>query len=225
MTHQAMPKPWRRGLAAVGVGLLLGATSACSSGGDNGSKENTSPSDTPSSSSTISDSPSESGTSSSSADPTDEGGYAPLPDCGQFATSVVKGKDVTEGDSEPGKICRFAVGPADEPVAVQLAFIVRGGGDWPEKFKAKTLNTILSQAGDDDRDWVSKATELKLDKKAGFTYGVKFHQTLGKAERTQYRLFTFAKNGDLLQCYTNAPAKSLHSFESWCGDVLTAIKP
>lgn len=224
MTQQVMRKPWRTGLAAVGVSLLLGATSACSSS-DNGSKDTPTPSDTPSTSSTTSESPSETATSSATDDPTDAGGYAPLPDCGQFATSIVKGKDVTEGDSEPGKICRFSVGPVDKPVAVQLAFIVRGGGDWPKKFKAKTLNNILSHAGDDDRDWVSKTTELKLKKKAGFTYGVKFHQTLGKAERTQFRLFTIAKNGDLLQCYTNADEKYVAKFEDWCGDVLTAIKP
>jgi hypothetical protein len=207
------------------VSLLLGATAACSSGGDNGSEDDPSPTDTPSSSSTASESPSGSATSSTSTDPTDEGGFAPLPECSEFATSIVKGKEITEGDSEPGKICRFSVGPTDEPVAVQLAFIVRGGGDWPKKFKAKTLNTILANAGDDDRDWVSKTTELKLGKKADFTYGVKFHQTLGKAERTQFRLFTVADNGDLLQCYTNADEKYVPQFEDWCGEVLTAIQP
>lgn len=228
MTQQVMRKPRQmlhRRLAVAGVSLLLGATAACSSGGGSSSEDDPTPTDTPSSSSTASETPSTSATTSTTSDPTEEGGYAPLPDCGQFATSIVKGKDVVEGDSTPGKICRFSVGPADDPVAVQLAFIVRGGGDWPAKFKAKSLTKILASAGDDDRDWVSKTTELKLPKKSDFSYGVKFHQTLGKAERTQYRLFTFAKNGDLLQCYTNAPEKSLDAFEGWCGDVLTAIKP
>lgn len=224
MTHQVMRKPWRGAFAAAGVSLLLGATAACSSGTD-GSTDDPSPTDTPSSSSTTSESPTESATSSTSSDPTDAGGYAPLPDCSQFATSIVKGKPVNAGDDEPGKICRFSVGPADDPVAVQLAFIVRGGGDWPKKFKAKSLNKILAAAGDDDRDWVSDTTELKLPKKSDFTYGVKFHQTLGKAERTQFRLFTFAKNGDLLQCYTNAAEKYVDAFEDWCGDVVTAVKP
>lgn len=232
MTQQVMRKPsqsrsWTRGTAAVAVSLVLGATAACSSSDGGDSSDDPSPSDSVSSSSTASESSSTSTSPSSttSEDPTEDGGYAALPDCAEFATSIVKGKEVTEGDSTPGKICRFSVGPADDPVAVQLAFIVRGGGEWPKKFKAKTLNKVLSEAGEDDRDWVSKTSELKLGKKAPFSYGVKFHQTLGKAERTQYRLFTFAKNGDLLQCYTNAPAKSLDAFEDWCGEVLTAIKP
>lgn len=223
MTQQVMRNPWRRSLAAVAVSLLVGSTAACSSGDDDPDADST-PTESASSSSTASESPSASTSPSSttSEDPTDAGGYAPLPDCADFATSVVKGKDVTEGDSTPGKICRFSVGPEDDPVAVQLAFIVRGGGDWPEKFKAKKLNKILSEAGDDDRDWVSKTKKIKAK---GFDYGVQFHQTLGKAERTQYRLFAFAKNGDLLQCYTNAPKKSLDAFEDWCGDVLEAIQP
>ncbi|MEZ0579717.1 hypothetical protein [Nocardioides sp. MH1] len=227
MTQQVIRKPLRHGVAALAVTLLVGATAACSSDGGDKKSDDDSPSDGTSTSATATDtaSSSSSPTSTSSADPTENGGYAAMPDCSQFATSVVKGKDVVEGDSTPGKICRFSVGSADDPVAVQLAFIVRGGGDWPKKFKAKDLNTILASAGDDDRDWVSETTELKLKKKADFDYGVRFHQTLGKAERTQFRLFTFAKNGDLLQCYTNADEKYVDSFEDWCGDVLKAVQP
>ncbi|KAA1421442.1 hypothetical protein F0U44_03900 [Nocardioides humilatus] len=225
MTQQVM---WKRALAAGAVSVLLGSTAACSSGGDNDSKDDTTPTDGASTSTSASESssPSNTPTSTTSVDPTDKGGYKPLPECSEFATSVVKGEDIAEGDSEPGKICRFSVGPEDDPVAVQLAFIVRGGGDWPEEFDEDKLTTILSEAGEDDRDWVSETTRIKgMLKAKGFDYGVQFHQTLGKAERTQYRLFTFAKNGDLLQCYTNAPAKSLEKFEDWCGDVLEAIKP
>lgn len=224
MNQLVMWKPGKRMLAALSMSLLLGATAACSdSGGGTDSKDDSSPTDASSSADeTESSDATPSATESSTVDPTTEGGYKPLPDCGKFAQPIVKGAKITEGDSTDGEFCRFSLGSEADPKGVQLAFIIRGGGQWPAKFKADDLNTILSEAGDDDRDWES--TTKKIEAK-GFTYGVRFHQTLGKAERTQLRLFAFAKNGDLLQCFTTADEKYLDKFEDWCGDVLEAIEP
>lgn len=202
---------WRRGLVATGTALLLGLT-ACSGSGESDADDDASPSDSPTSESTEE-------TSAPTPGPPEEekGGWKLMPECSELAQSIVPDEEVTEGESAEGRSCRFQIG--DGSLGIQLAWISRGG-DYPEKFKAEEINQLLAESRDDEREWESTVEEIDAP---GWAYGVRFDETLHKAERTSFRLFAFSKNGDLLNCLTTADEKHLDEFRSWCGEVKKAV--
>ncbi|KAA1427453.1 hypothetical protein [Nocardioides antri] len=212
---------WRRGLAAAGASLLL-AVSACSeSGGSSDAADDASTSDSPMTESTE-ESTGTTAPPSPTGDPSKEGGWKFLPDCAELAESIVPGEELVEGEASEGRSCRFTLGSEDDPLGTQFVWITRGGGEYPKKFKKAEVTEALSEAGQDDREWVSSVEEIDAP---GWAYGVRHDETLGKSERSSYRLFAFSRNGDLLNCYTSIDEEHLDAFLSWCDDVKAAVSP
>lgn len=218
---------WKRSLAALGATLLLGLT-ACGSSDDGGDAgEDPSVSDSASSDGTGGDDPTDEESSDASApqttkDTTKDGGFKYLPECEELSRSVVDGKDVADVEELAGRTCRFTIG--DPVVGRQIVWIARGGGDWPTSFKAEELDAKLSEAADPgDKKYTTSVTEIDVPQ--GWDYGFQFDETIGKTERSSYRLMAFARNGDLLHCHTSASDADLDAFRSWCDEILTAVQP
>jgi hypothetical protein len=218
---------WKRSLAAAGVALLMGL-SACSSDDPSDAGDDPSSSDTPTSSESTdgttdegTDEPSESTSETGKNDPR-EGGWKALPDCSEFAESIVEGQDIEQGDQVEGKTCRYDVG-TERVIGRQVVWLTVHGGDWPTKFKADKLNALLSGAADQgEGDYSSTVEKIKAP---GWTYGIKFEEKVGGKKRSTYRLFAFADNGDLLNCNTGLAAAKLGDFVDWCDTVKEAVTP
>lgn len=218
---------WKRSLAALGACALLGLT-ACSGSDDGDAKDDTSPTgsaatDRGSDSTDATDATDETdGGPSTTVDPADHGGWKVLPDCNDFAESIVDGEDLVDGEQVPGKSCRFTVGE-DPVIGRQIVWIARHGGGWPTKFKAAALNEKMAEAADPgDTRYRSSVSEIDA---RGWDYGTQFDEVVGKTERTSYRLFAFSENGDLLSCHTSIGDADLKAFRAWCDRVKDAVTP
>jgi len=213
---------WKRCAAAVGATVLLGL-SACS-GSDDSSDAGA---DTSSSATATIERPTGRSSDSSAplsttTDPSENGGWKALPDCSEFARSIVEDQDVAEGEQVEGTVCRYDIG-SDRVIGRQVVWITRHGGDWPTTFKKTKLNDKLAEAADPgDGDFSSSVNEIDAP---GWTYGIQFTEQIGKNEWTAYRLFAFSDNGDLLSCNTGISDIDLDAFLGWCDEVKAAVTP
>lgn len=221
---------WRRTLAAVAASLLLGGLAACaaSGGGSDGPGEPTfadeTSSDSPGSDAYDPAPPSstETSTHASTPAPTEDGGFKALPDCDDLAQSIVDGADIVDDEEVEGRSCRFTVG-ADPLLGRQSVWIVRGGGGWPTELEADVVNDKLAEYFDTgDGSYRSSVTKVAAP---GWSYGVEFTERLSEGRRTSYRLFSFAENGDLLNCHTSVTDADLDAFLAWCDAALAAVQP
>lgn len=217
---------WKRSLAALGACLLLGLGACSSSDGDGDAKDGQPSSDSTASddmSDQTDDESSEASEPQTTSDPTKDGGFKFLPECDEFARSIVDGEDVADQDQVDGRSCRFTIGE-ERVVGRQNVWIARGGGSWPKKFKADELNEMLAGAADPgDKKYESSVSEIDVPR--GWAYGLRFDEKIGVVERSSYRLLAYAENGDLLICHTSVSDADLDAFRTWCDDVLEAVQP
>lgn len=219
---------WKRSAVAVAAAVVLGLT-GCSGSGDSDADDDPSSSDSPTSAESTStsdstedatDEPEGTDDPSSTDTPAREGGWKPLPDCAEFAESIVEDEEIAEGEQVEGKTCRYDVG-TDRVIGRQVVWITVHGGDWPTKFKAAKINNLLADAADQGDGKYSSS--VKKVKARGWSYGIKFSEKIGDKKRTSYRLFAFAENGDLLSCNTGLAAAELEDFVEWCDTVKDAV--
>lgn len=212
---------WKRSLAALAAVALLGGLAACGERGETADPEDeTSFTDGSPDDATDDDTtPTEATTTK---DPTEDGGFKVLPACEELSQSIVDGVEITDGEQVDGKSCRFVLGE-DPVLGRQLVWIARGGGGWPARFKAEQLNEKMAAGVDrDDAKYRSSVDEIDAP---GWAYGVRFDEEVGEVERSSYRLFAFARNGDLLSCHTSVSDADLGAFRDWCDRVLATVQP
>lgn len=197
---------------ALGSVLVLGVA-ACGGGAET-SRESSPDTET------VSDSP-EPDESTPPPREAPKNGFKLLPDCSQFAQSIVRGEDITDEEHVEGASCWFAIGE-DPVVARQSVWITRGGGGWPAAFERTALTDMLAAEIDGDSQEVdSSVSEIKAP---GWAYGVRFDATVDGQERRSYRLFEFAKNGDALVCHAGVQELDMKAFQNWCDDVKAQVE-
>lgn len=221
---------WKRNAAVLGGCLILGLTACSSSDDDPDAKDDASSSDSAASDG-ASDGPEEDSTDEGSSqasdpqttsDPTKGGGWKFLPECEELSRSIVDGEGIVDIEQVDGRACFFTLG--DPVIGRQLVWVARGGGGWPETFKAKQINDKWVEVLDPDlEDYSSSVSEI--DAPPDWSYGFRIDEKIGKTERSSYRLLAFAKNGDLLNCHTSVSDVDPDAFRSWCDEVLTAVQP
>jgi len=213
---------WQRRLAAAGTTLLLAGLGACAESDGSDATDPPSFNDGTSSDTPTSEDSYDAAPPVATKDPTEEDGFEALPACDELAQSIVAGVDVADSEEVEGRSCRFTIGD-DPPLGRQVVWITRGGGGWPIEFEADVLNDKLAEGFDNGEE--TYASSVIKVRAPGWSYGVEFDERVGEGERTSYRLFSFAENGDLLSCHTSVADAGLRAFVEWCDTALAAVRP